>query len=166
MNHLGIGTCLSGLGPCALSMKLPRCPALCGIAREFVHRSLPVIKSFSLALGTFLFSFPDSFSTTAWPVAAQRKHGGSEITTVAWKCFTPWGFPSAGHWWWHLHLPKSVSELEHFCSLRCCYMLRLVKSKRAQLSRLKPDFRCKMDPVRPMFQPFFLPLLLGGFPQF
>lgn len=32
-------------------------------------------------------------------------------------------------------------------------MLRLVKSKRAQLSRLKPDFCCKMDPVRPVFQP-------------
>lgn len=96
VNRLGVGTCLSGLGPCALSTKLPRCPPPCGLAHEFVHRSLPVIKSFSLALGTF-YSFPDSFSTTAWPVAAQRKHGGLEITMVAWKFFTPRGFPWAGH---------------------------------------------------------------------
>lgn len=67
-------------------------------ASSRIRASFPTSdKELLSSTGDLLFSFPDSFSTTAWPVAAQRKHGGLEITMVAWKFFTPRGFPWAGH---------------------------------------------------------------------
>lgn len=81
VNRLGVGTCLSGLGPCALSTKLPRCPPPCGIAHEFVHCSLPVIKSFSLALGTFYF-------LSLIPFLPQPGQWLLKENMVAWK--SPW----------------------------------------------------------------------------
>ena len=88
----------------------------CPVPRRRLHELAhcpPVIRSCSLVPGSVSFSLPDAFSTTTWPVAAQRKQAAQNHILLG-GAPPDWPFVEGVY-----PLQTSVSGLGHFCSPSC-----------------------------------------------